>query len=249
MSKDLFVPRTGLLLACLGMVFPQVAKAEAPAAQFQAHKTMDVVLFQGSQLLGQVVNPQGHPKAGAIVLLRQRNRDVAQVRTDDQGRFSVKGLSGGAYELVTADTSRQIRAWSNVMPPPAASQVALLIVAGTTVRGQFDALPDTYPSESINGTYSSYVDDGATYEDTGPFTNVDATEPLYTEVDQVAYPETTGVTSNSAGNVSYRQPQPRRTFVPRRSTGPRFLGIRPWVWGSVAAVIAIPIVLDDDNAS
>ena len=243
MSKDLFVPRTALLLACLGMVFPQVAIAGAPGAPWQAHKTIDVILFQGGQLWGQVVNPQGHPKAGAMVFIRQHDRDVTQVRTDDLGRFSVKGLSGGAYELVTADTSRQIRAWTQAASPPAAAQVALLIVAGTTVRGQIDALPDTYPSETINGTYTNYAGDEAIYGDAIPSTY----EPLYPELDEAAFVETKDVTNSSYGNAGYNQPV--RTHVPHRHTGPRFLGVRPWVWGSVAAVIAIPIALDNNDAS
>ena len=249
MSKDLFVPRTVLLLACLAIILPQAAIAEAPAAPWQAHKTMDVVLFHGGLLFGQVLNPQGQPKAGAVVLIRQRHRDVTQVRTDDQGRFAVRGLSGGVYELVTADTSRQIRAWSKTTSPPAASQVALLIVTGTTVRGQIDTLSDTYPAESIDGTYTNDAGGETIFGDTDPTTYVGGNEPLYPEMVDAAYAEeaeTTDVTDNFNGNV---QADNRRGFtrVAPRNSGPRFLGVRPWVWGGIAAGIVIPVVLNDSS--
>ena len=256
MSKDLFVPRTVLLLGCLGMILPQVVLAEAPAAHWQAHKTMDIVLFHGGLLLGQVVNPQGHPKADAVVFIRQRDREVTQVRTDDQGRFAVRGLSGGAYELVTADTSRQIRAWSKITPPPAASQVALLIVAGTTVRGQIDALSDTYPAGPIDGTYpdvgaTDYADDEVIFGDTHPTTYVGGDEPLYPETDESAYvrgAETTDAATNYYGN-EHGHHHHRHTRGAGHNGGLRILGVRPLVWGSIAAVIAIPLALDGNDAS
>lgn len=136
MSKDLFVPRSMLLLACFGMILPQTVLADAPIATLRREETtMDVALLKDGVLLGQVMNRQGQPREGSVVSIRQHGRQLIRIRTDDLGRFAVKGLRGGTYELLTAGTSRQIRAWSKDAAPPAASQIALL-VDGVIVRGQ-----------------------------------------------------------------------------------------------------------------
>lgn len=124
------------LAACLGVLIPQPAFAEAGQTQPHHQKTLDVALRTGGVLVGQLVDAQGKAKPGAPVILRRDASEVARVKTDSKGRFAIEQLSSGTYKLVSASGQMQVRIWSPETAPPNAKHAALL-VDGTTVRGQF----------------------------------------------------------------------------------------------------------------
>src|SRR3990172_2879606 len=63
----------------------------------QIAKVVDVTLASGGVVTGQVVNAQGLGLDGAVVSIRQGNREVAQVVTDKNGNFTAENMRGGVY--------------------------------------------------------------------------------------------------------------------------------------------------------
>ena len=134
-----------LSLACIGLSLPHAAfgaspVAVPPAAEGQSPvgrtpAVADVALHPGGMLLGQVVDQQGMLVDNTVVRLRQRDRIVAEVQTDDVGGFSVTGLRGGIYQIETARGSGVYRLWSVQTAPPTARQAALIVSGDGIVRG------------------------------------------------------------------------------------------------------------------
>lgn len=123
------------VVACLGMILPQAGAADGIAEPTQSIQHIDVALHDGGLLVGQVVDRQGKAQQGVQVGLLQQGRKLVQTQTDQMGRFAIKGLTGGAYEVATADTHIPVRAWQKSMAPPHAAPGAL-VVEGMTVRAQ-----------------------------------------------------------------------------------------------------------------
>jgi hypothetical protein len=112
------------------MVLPQAVLAAPPAPS-----APDVALEAGGLMVGQVVDAQGAPRAGAPVVIQQKGVEVARTVADGQGRFAFSGVRGGVYHLVTSNGQAMYRCWAEGTAPPVAQQGALL-VAGDVVRGQ-----------------------------------------------------------------------------------------------------------------
>ena len=123
----------------------------------------------------------------------------------------------------------------------------MLIVAGTTVRGQIDAVSDPYPAptESIDA-YTNYAGGESVFDGMVPTNYVGGNEPRNPQMVEAAYQEgaeTTDVTDNFLGGGNQRGFTP----VSRRSSGPRFLGVRPAGWLFVAAGIGLPAALSNND--
>jgi hypothetical protein len=133
-------------MAAVGLTLPQGRAAELPAPPravaplptqaAPAATISDVALSEGSVLRGQVVDPQGAPLRNQPVAVRQLERTVATTRTDLDGRFSVSGLPGGVYQIITPDGFGVFRLWAPRTAPPAAQQAALIVAGQQMVRGQ-----------------------------------------------------------------------------------------------------------------
>jgi len=118
------------------MLLPPAAMGANPvAAKRQARQALDVSLHDGGLLVGQVVNAEGTAKDGLEVSLIHNGRELAKTKTDDLGRFAVKGVQNGAYTLATAGSQLPVRAWSSQTAPPS-SAIGAMLVEGTAVRGQ-----------------------------------------------------------------------------------------------------------------
>ena len=135
-------------LSCLGLILPAsalqaarrpAAMAAQPPAPQPAKLTSDVELDATGTLRGQVVNVGGVPVAEAEVFLRQSGFQFARTRTDATGRFSFRHLRGGMYEVVVRGHSGLVRAWAAKTAPPAAEEIALVVVGHDLVRGQMPA--------------------------------------------------------------------------------------------------------------
>jgi len=124
-----------VLLAAAAICLPQPALA-AGAAVDQTPVVIDVALQSGGLLLGQVVNPQGIGLAKVPVSIRDRGREVATTQTDNRGRFAVRGLRTGVYQLVTTEGHGTYRLWQPGTAPPTSQQGVLLVAGQKTVRGQ-----------------------------------------------------------------------------------------------------------------
>lgn len=130
-----------VLAAVLGFCLPQPLLV-AETVVTQTPLITDVVLMDGGVLMGQVVNPQGIGLAKVSVSLRNHDKEVARVVTDRNGYFAVRGLRGGVYQLVGANSHRAFRLWAGNDAPPLSQRGALLVAGGDTVRG---AAPGSLP--------------------------------------------------------------------------------------------------------
>jgi hypothetical protein len=235
MKEIRFMPLGFVLLACFGMVSTRQGFAAQPSGR-QPGQTMDVALQGEGLLVGQVANRQGQLENQSRISLQQNGRSLMRLNTDKQGRFAIKGLKGGVYEVATANGAvTRIRTWRAGTAPPNAARSAL-IVDGATIRGQSDA----------------------------PMTP----EPI---VESEYYPEPAGdpyaghAASGGASACSSCAPA-RGHYCHKHGHGAGGGGLfgggggllgrgggiltNPWVLGAgVAAAIAIPLALDDDDAS
>jgi hypothetical protein len=124
-------------LAVFGLCLPQSAWAAATTATaVQGQGVADVALANNGLLVGYVVDPQGTPLADVRVSLLTRDQQVATAKTDAEGRFAIGGLHGGVYQILVPQGAATYRLWAPGDAPPSAQQTALVVVAGTTVRGQ-----------------------------------------------------------------------------------------------------------------
>lgn len=134
-----------VVLACVGMLLPppvvQAATTAAdPDSKDQAEKTLpeivDVTLYDGGALRGQVVDLQGQPLARTTVSVRQFDREIATAVTNDVGYFRMTGLRGGMYAIAAAEAVGTCRLWAPNTAPPSAQPGALVVVGDHQVLGQ-----------------------------------------------------------------------------------------------------------------
>ncbi len=142
-----FLRKAAVSVACVGFVFPHMdvlaagpKQADRPVRANQASVVHDVALNAGGTLVGRVVDANGQGLEGALVILRQGDREVARTVTDAEGRFVVKNLRGGLYAVTAGQSQSLYRVWTPEVAPPAAADQAVLVSAGAVVRGQFGGL-------------------------------------------------------------------------------------------------------------
>jgi hypothetical protein len=135
-------------LACLGVVAPQtdlwaagpkrdVKSSRAP----KAPQVFDVSLTPGGTFTGHVVDSQGIGVEGAVVSIRQGNREIVRTVTNRNGTFVAKNLRGGMYQVVAGRGEGLYRLWATNTAPPSAQSQALIVSSRQVVRGQFPGLP------------------------------------------------------------------------------------------------------------
>jgi hypothetical protein len=100
-------------------------------------QALDISLEDGGVLNGQVVDAAGVPLAQTVVNLRSINGRVATGHTDSSGRFQIRGLGGGLYEVTAAQRSGTFRLWAAGASPPGAVKQVLLVAGQQVTRGQY----------------------------------------------------------------------------------------------------------------
>jgi hypothetical protein len=134
-----------VVLACAGMLLPvpvvQAASAAADAdSKKQAEGTLpeivDVALYDGGTLRGQVVDLQGQPVARTTVSVRQLDREIATAVSNEVGYFRMTGLRGGMYGIAAGEAVGACRLWAPKTAPPSAQPGALVVVGDQQVLGQ-----------------------------------------------------------------------------------------------------------------
>jgi len=147
-------------LSCLGWILPTsileaapppatAIRPEAPPAPPRPQPRVgDVALDAAGCLLGRVIDRQGLPVADRPVALGRMGRPIARSRTDASGRFRVGPLRGGTYHVSVGGRGVLVRAWVARTAPPAARDVALVVVGGDVVRGQMP-LEEFFASDAV----------------------------------------------------------------------------------------------------
>ena len=125
------------LLAVLLMVAVTCPLLGTVAAFAEGSPTVvDVALGERGVMSGQVVDVQGVAAGGQQVLLTQGAREIAVTATNSEGYFSVEGVRGGVYQLITGDSIVVLRAWAPGTAPPVAQRGVLLVAGQDVYRGQ-----------------------------------------------------------------------------------------------------------------
>lgn len=119
------------MLAMVGMMAPQAAFAAPTGSPVQG----DIALRNGGVFVGQFVDAQGNGHAGVDVAMVTDGKAVAVAKTDKQGRFAVKGLHGGQYDVVAMNGKSTFRVWAPKTAPPAARNGALIVTGTDVVAG------------------------------------------------------------------------------------------------------------------
>ncbi len=128
-------------LACLTWLIPsQALAADGPARPVASSGIRpvirDVALGSHGSLTGQLLDTQGRHCPGQLVVVQRQGSEPQKTETDQNGRFTISGLTGGTYQVATIDSLAVCRCWTEKTAPPAARK-DLLLVSGTGVqRGQ-----------------------------------------------------------------------------------------------------------------
>jgi hypothetical protein len=132
-------------LACLGMILPaswiEAAESSAPtptanAGALGVPAIVDVALSEQGTLQGSVIDPQGSPVPRVSVIVGQTGQAKAYAQTGAEGQFSVSGLRGGVYQVMSGQGAGTFRLWAADTAPPGARHSAMIVTRSTTVRGQ-----------------------------------------------------------------------------------------------------------------
>lgn len=128
------------IVAILGISLP-ITDAKAadgvPIAKGQRVIT-DVTLTQTGDLLGAVVQNNGHPLAGQTVQVLSNNKVVAVAKTDVAGRYRIKGLRNGVHQVNTRHQQQVCRLWKHAAAPPTAQKGLITAQSAAIMRGQND---------------------------------------------------------------------------------------------------------------
>lgn len=143
--------RSYLLMVCavcigasvpVAIGFAANADTIAENTEQQKIKIRDVKLKDGGVLTGQLLNPQGGPMADVEIQVITDQKVVASAMTQAEGKFSINGLRGGNYVIGAKTARASVRLWAPGTEPPAATDGALLVAPGRTVRGSFGGISD-----------------------------------------------------------------------------------------------------------
>ena len=132
------VKGAAIALAALGTVMPttQVQAASNTLKVVRTDATvLDIGMKQDGVFTGRVVDHTGAPARGAEVVVRQGDKVVTTVKTDDHGTFAVSGLRGGLYDVSSGKTSGQFRVWTESAAPSAAKQTPRIVLGEKATRG------------------------------------------------------------------------------------------------------------------
>lgn len=109
--------------------------AGEPGPPAAAPPVADVALSCDGTLEGLVMDVDGVPVPDAPVALFRGDKELGRTASDSLGRFRLGGLAGGTYRVAVGPHARLVRAWTADTAPPAAGEMALVVV-GRVVRGQ-----------------------------------------------------------------------------------------------------------------
>ncbi|NMC21949.1 MAG: carboxypeptidase regulatory-like domain-containing protein [Thermogutta sp.] len=135
MKKLVSMFALGAMAVGLSLGSSAAARAEGAASPAKP-VIVDVALQGDGVLLGQVVNPQGAPLAGAAVRINDGKQQLGTAKTNQDGYFAFQGLKGGLYQVNAANGSGMFRLWAARTAPPSAQKGALLVSGQDLARGQ-----------------------------------------------------------------------------------------------------------------
>lgn len=141
MKLHQFFKVTAVGMATVGQLIPaSIVHAETPAAKKLPAKpaatVLDVELNASGNVSGEVINAQREPVKDAVISVRQGRNEVASVRSDESGQFTVKGLKPGVYHVVAGTGQGIYRVWNAKLAPPKSLSQIKIISDRTVIRAQ-----------------------------------------------------------------------------------------------------------------
>lgn len=125
-------------VTCLGVCFPAQAFANPTATKVNGISVVQKVenlSLQDGLLVGGLVDENGRGVADAPVVIGQKGKAVAEVRTDKDGRFAVKGLKPGIYHVVSHGAVTTHRVFEGKDAPADAKKGVIHAVDPQVARG------------------------------------------------------------------------------------------------------------------
>ncbi len=130
----------GMLLQPLHLRAETPTNSKSPTRPTSA--ILDVQLASDGTLTGEVMNAKREPVKNATISVRSGRNEIAQVRSSDDGTFSVKGLKPGVYHVVAGTGQGLYRVWTTTSAPPKAMAKVKIVSDRTVVRAQSPNGPD-----------------------------------------------------------------------------------------------------------
>jgi hypothetical protein len=96
----------------------------------------DVVLDDQGLLHGTLTNAQGHPQAATELVIRRGGNLLTTIKSQTDGRFVVRDLRPGLYEINTDRSYGLFRVWTPQSAPPVAQPAALIVQRTSVIRAQ-----------------------------------------------------------------------------------------------------------------
>lgn len=127
-------------MTCFGIAVPQLAMGNTPVMQTAdgipiIYKVDDVALQTGGQLLGAIVDVNGRPVVDAPVAVGQSGKVLAELKTDQEGRFAITGLTNGTYQIASFAGVQSYRLWNPGAAPQSAKQGVIHVLPEGLARG------------------------------------------------------------------------------------------------------------------
>ena len=127
-------------LATIGLVVGPAVAVEPPTnsalTPLTSESLLDVVLDSSGNLRARLLDTTSQPISGRRVEVVKNGLPIAHAETDALGRLIVPGLTGGVYQLRTAQSTCVFRVWTQEAAPPSAVTDVAMTEVGMVVRGQ-----------------------------------------------------------------------------------------------------------------
>lgn len=124
-------------LTCLGVCIPHpsIAQDVVMVDGIPVSQKIEDLSLQNGLLVGGLVDQNGKGVEDAPVVIGQNGKPVADVRTDAEGRFAVKGLTPGVYQVVSHGGLTTYRVWEEGKAPAEAKRGVIHTVDAKIARG------------------------------------------------------------------------------------------------------------------
>ncbi|GIW93687.1 MAG: hypothetical protein KatS3mg110_1728 [Pirellulaceae bacterium] len=128
------------VVAMASWFLPRPALAVMPGGhriEATSKSTVDVQLQDGGILTGYVVTADGQPVALVPVRISRHGKLVAAAQTDVHGKFAVRDIRGGVYQIETPQQTDVVRLWAaRTAPPSASDRLVMVVQSDDLIRAQ-----------------------------------------------------------------------------------------------------------------
>ena len=98
-------------------------------------KPVDVSLAEDGKLYGRLLDSEGVPVGGQLIVVFRDGERVAETKSNSEGDFELDRLRGGLYVIAGKEGGGLYRVWASQTGPPSAKGIAVVYGDTTVVRG------------------------------------------------------------------------------------------------------------------